>query len=144
MLTGGLVAGICDITYACLFHGIKSGTAPARVLQSVAAGLLGKPASFQGGARTATLGLVLHFFIALSMALTYWAVARNWPLLWRKWLPCGAFYGLLLFGIMNYVVIPLSATTGGSRDPVWLVLSILVHMFLIGVPIAYFVRRALG
>ena len=77
------------------------------------------------------------------MALTYYAVARKWPLLWKQWFPCGAFYGLLLYGIMNYIVIPMSRTTAGSKDPLWVVLSILVHMFLIGAPIAYFVRRAL-
>jgi hypothetical protein len=144
VLTGGFIAGVCDITYACTFHGIKSGVSPIRVCQSVAAGLLGRTASFQGGLTTAALGLGLHFFIALSMALTYYAVAQKWPLLWKQWFSCGAFYGLLLYGIMNYIVIPLSATTAGSKDPLWVVLSIVVHAFLIGVPIAYFVRRALA
>jgi len=60
---GGLVAGTFDITYACTFWFLKRGVAPTRVLQSVASGLL-DGASFTGGARTALLGLVLHYFIA--------------------------------------------------------------------------------
>jgi hypothetical protein len=45
---------------------------------------------------------------------------------------------------MNYVVVPLSAAGSGSKDALWITLSIAVHMFLIGVPIALFTRRALA
>src|SRR5207247_509902 len=71
---GGLVAGTFDITYACIFWFLKRGVAPTRVLQSVASGLL-DGASFTGGARTALLGLALHYFIATSMAVTYYLFA---------------------------------------------------------------------
>ena len=43
---------------------------------------------------------------------------------------------------MNYIVVPLSAAGRGSKDPLWITLSIAVHMVLIGVPIALFTRRA--
>jgi hypothetical protein len=77
------------------------------------------------------------------MAVAYYLVARRWPLLWQRAALCGAAYGLLLYGIMNYVVVPLSAAGGpGSRNPLWVGLSILVHVGLIGVPIALFTRRA--
>lgn len=143
MLTGGLVAGTLDIAYACLFWAIKSDVPVEQILQSVASGLLGK-ASFEGGSATAVLGLVLHYFIALSMALAYYLASRRWPLLWRRPLLYGAAYGLLLYAIMNYVVVPLSAAGPGSKDPLWVTLSIAVHAFLIGVPIALFARRAMG
>jgi uncharacterized membrane protein YagU involved in acid resistance len=142
VLAGGVVAGTLDIVYACVFWGLKRAVPVQRILQSVAAGLLGQ-ASFEGGGATAALGFALHFFIALSMALTYYLVARRWPLLRERPLLCGAGYGLLLYGIMNYVVLPLSAAGPGSRDPLWIALSIAVHAFLIGVPIAVFTRRAL-
>ena len=45
---------------------------------------------------------------------------------------------------MNYIVVPLSAAGGGgAKDPLWVGLSVVVHMLLIGVPIALFVRAAL-
>ena len=142
VLAGGLVAGTLDIVYACAFWALKRGVPPTRILQSVAAGLLGQ-ASFEGGARTAALGLVLHYFIALSMAIAYYVVAGRWPLLWRRPVLCGAGYGLLLYGIMNFIVVPLSrAGGGGAKDPLWVGLSIVVHMLLIGIPIALFVRAA--
>jgi len=55
----------------------------------------------------------------------------------------GPLYGGLLYGIMNYIVVPLSAANPGSRNLVWVVLSIAVHAFLIGAPCAIFARRAM-
>jgi hypothetical protein len=78
------------------------------------------------------------------MSVTYFLVARRVPVLGVRPVPFGAAYGLLLYGIMNYVVVPLSnARHGGAKDPLWVALSILVHMVLIGLPIALFTRRAL-
>ena len=142
VLAGGLVAGTLDITYACAFWAIKAGVPAQRIFQSVAAGLVGK-ASFEGGAATAALGLFLHYFIATTMSATYYLVARRWSALGQRPLVYGAAYGLALYGVMNYIVVPLSAAGPGSKDPLWIGLSIAVHVLLIGVPIALFARRAL-
>lgn len=142
VLAGGLVAGTFDITYASTFWWLKRGVLPMRVFQSVAAGLLGD-ASFTGGWATALLGLALHYFIATSMAVTYYGFARRWPELWQRPLRYGPVYGVLLYGIMNYIVLPLSAARPGSKDPLWIVLSVAVHAFLIGTPCAIFARRAM-
>jgi hypothetical protein len=77
------------------------------------------------------------------MSAAFFLVARRWTVLWRRPVPYGAAYGLLLYGIMNYVVVPLSAAGGGPKDPLWITLSIAVHVLLIGIPIALFSRRAL-
>ena len=141
VLAGGLVAGTLDIVYACAFWWLKRGVPPTRILQSVAAGLLGE-ASFSGAGAAAALGLALHYFIATSMSVTYCLVSQRWTALRQKpWL-YGAAYGLLLYIIMNYVVVPLSAARSGSTDPLWVWCSVAVHMLLIGVPIALFARRA--
>jgi len=142
VLLGGLVAGSFDITYACTFWYLKRGVPPSRVFQSVAAGLLGD-ASFTGGWRTAALGLALHYFIATSMAVTYYLFARRWSDLWEKPFVYGPMYGVLLYGIMNYIVVPLSAANPGSRNLLWVLLSIAVHAWLIGTPCAVFARRAM-
>lgn len=141
MLAGGFVAGALDIVYACVFWALKRDVPAQQILQSVAAGLLGE-ASFEGGWATAVLGLVLHFLIALSMSAAYYLVSRRWALLRRRPLLCGAGYGLLLYAVMNYVVVPLSAAAPGSKDPLWITLSIMVHALLIGIPIALATRRA--
>lgn len=143
VLAGGLVAGTLDIAYACAFWSLTANVPPRRILQSVAAGLLGKD-SFTGGASTAWLGLALHFLIAVTMSVVYFAAARRFHVLAERPMACGALYGVLLYGTMNYVVVPLSAAPGGgARNVTWIVLSIAVHMLFVGIPIALFTSRAL-
>ena len=142
VLIGGLVVGTLDITYACVFWALKAGVTPQRIFQSVARGVLG-PAAFTGGAASAALGLFLHFFIATMMAITYYVVARRWTALVERPLIFGAAYGVVLYGVMNYIVVPLSKAGGGGSGPtLWVALSIVVHALLIGVPIALFARKA--
>lgn len=142
VFVGGLVVGTLDIVYACLFWRLKAGVPTRRILQSVAAGLLGN-ASFAGGGATAALGLALHFAIALTMSAAYYAAAVRLPVLASRPVACGAAYGLLMYGIMNYVVVPLSAAAEtAAKDPLWIALSIAIHVLLIGIPIALFTARA--
>ena len=143
VFAGGLVAATLDLLYACVFWRVKSDVPAERIFQSVAAGLLGD-ASFQEGTATAALGVALHYLIAVSMSVVYYVAARRWALLRQRPLLCGAGYGLLLYMIMNYVVVPLSAAGPGSKDPLWITLSIAVHVLLIGIPISLFARRALA
>lgn len=141
VLAGGLVAGTLDIAYACGFWALRAGVPARRIFQSVAAGLLGK-ASFHGGQRTAALGLALHYFNSTTMSAVYYLAAGRYGLLRRRPVLGGAGYGLLVYVVMNHIVVPLSAAGRGSRDPLWIRLSILVHVLLVGIPIALAARRA--
>jgi uncharacterized membrane protein YagU involved in acid resistance len=142
IVLGGLVAGAFDITYAIVFSYLRRGVPPSRVLQSVASGLLGSDA-YQGGAPTAVLGLVLHFCIALVAAAIYVLASQYLPVLVRRPVLAGAAYGVAIYVFMNWVVIPLSRFGPKPFPPlVVLVTGLLVHMFFIGVPIAFAARRA--
>ena len=142
ILLGGVVAGTLDIVYAIVFWATKAGVAAIRILQSVAAGVLGD-ASFNGGIATATLGLVLHYAIMCGMAGVYFLLARHWaPQHGRALLAAGATYGLALYAAMTYVVVPLSAAAPGPKDATWIASSVAMHM-LVGVLCAWFARRAL-
>jgi uncharacterized membrane protein YagU involved in acid resistance len=140
--TGWLIAATCDICYATGFSYLYRGTPPSRILQSVASGLLGADA-YQGGATTAALGLGLHYINALIITCIFFAVASQAPALVRKPLVVGVLYGIVVYAVMNYVVVPMSRI--GPRPtpptPTW-VSGLLVHMFLIGVPIAWAANRA--
>ena len=142
ILTGGLIAGAIDITYACVFSYVRRGVPPARILQSVASGALGQSA-FDGGTTTAALGLLFHFLIALIWAAVYYAASRKLTVLARAPYVCGLVYGLVIFALMNYAVIPLSAAPFGAPAP-WspaFNFGLLVHMLGIGLPIALATRR---
>ena len=137
-----MVAGTLDIVYAIGFWAIKAGVAAMRILQSVAAGVLGE-ASFSGGIGSAALGLVLHYAIMCAMVGAYFLLARHWaPLRERSLLAVGAIYGLALYAAMTYVVVPLSAAGPGPKDTTWIACSIAMHL-LVGVLCAWFARRAL-
>lgn len=141
VLTGGLIAGAFDITYAIGFSD-WNGVAPMRILQSVASGLLGAPA-FAGGMPVAALGLALHFVIALLWAALFVLAARFLPLLTRRAVLCGILYGAFIYAMMNLLVLPLSAFPRKVTFPLLVFTTgLAVHMFLIGLPIALAARRA--
>jgi hypothetical protein len=142
MSMAALAAGTLDILFAMTFWHLRAGVTPARILQSVAAGLLGRD-SFSGGAATAALGLALHFSIVAAMALAYHAIASHWRALDARPLVGGFAYGLILYGVMSFVVVPLSAAPTSPKDVLWMALSILAHVALVGIPIAFGTHFAL-
>jgi hypothetical protein len=142
ILVGGLTAGVIDILYAVGFSASR-GVPPMRILQSVASGLLGS-ASYQGGAATAALGLLLHFLLMLLIAAIFHGAATRWRFLAQRPVVWGALYGVVVYWVMNLVVLPLSAFPGTVRFvPVVVATSLVVHAFGIGVPIALATRKAL-
>ena len=143
ILVGGLIAGALDITYAFILWWLRAQVTPMQILQSVATGLLGK-ASYDGGAGTAILGAFLHFFNAMVIAAIFVGASRIWPVLARRATLFGPLYGIGVYLVMNYVVLPLSAFPPRTRPPapvVWIT-GVLAHMFLIGLPIALAAKRA--
>ena len=141
ILSGGLLIGTLDGAFAVIFWGMR-GVAPIRIFQGIAAGLLGRDAALHGGLRTEALGVALHYFIAITIVVVYWLASRFVTILRTRPILCGAIYGLLVYGFMNYVVIPLSRTSRSRFMLAWFVSSIIVHMFVIGVPAALFAAKA--
>ncbi len=140
ILAGGAVAGVLDILFAFVFYG-SHGTAPVRILQSIASGLLGK-AAFGGGAATAALGGAFQLLIPTIAAAVYAGFDRALPAVRRNPAVCGILYGAVIYGVMNFVVLPLSAIPWKPRYSIELTVpALLAHMFLIGLPMALLVRR---
>ncbi|HTU66614.1 MAG TPA: hypothetical protein VMF52_11735 [Steroidobacteraceae bacterium] len=137
---GGGVGGLLDILYAITLWGFILGGSPVGILQSIASGILGK-AAYDGGAATAILGLALHFFIAFSMALVYVLAARHLRVLTARPLLMGALYGVLLFAVMNFVVVPLSAIGPRPMTPIGAFRALLPHVIFVGPVIAWFAAR---
>jgi len=142
ILYGTLTVGALDLIDAIVFFGLRGAT-PVRILQSIAAGLLGR-SSFSGGMPTALLGLVLHFFIAFLIVSIYVLASRHLEILTRAPIVCGIFYGIVAYLVMNLVVIPLSAA--GRAPFSWPVTinGVLIHMFGVGLPSSLFAKAASG
>ena len=142
IVTGGVAAGILDITFAFIFYGLH-GSTPVQILQSVASGLLGKKA-FEGGAATAALGAVFQLFIPTVAAAVYYGLTRILPALRRHVIASGILFGIGVYVVMNFVVLPLSAIPFTPRHSLdMLGPALLAHMFLVGLPIALANRKYL-
>ncbi len=135
----GLLAGVMDITAACVTAWALRGISPVRVLQSVASGLLGA-ISFQGGAKTAALGLALHFLIATTAAAVFYAASRKLSFLMRQPVMSGIAYGIAVYLFMNLVVLPLSAAHP-RYTTLGVIVQLIVHMLCVGLPISLAVQR---
>ena len=136
-----LLIGTLDIADAIIFYAIR-GVAPIRILQGIASGLLGRPA-MSGGLPTAILGLALHFFIAATVATIYILASRKLPLS-RHPLLYGTLYGVAVYIVMNYVVLPLSHIGLRPLPPlIPLINGIAALIFCIGIPTALIARRYL-
>ena len=136
---GGLIAGTLDLAQALILFSKK-------VPLAIAAGLLG-PRAFHGGAGTYILGVLLHFFSACSAAAIYVAVSRKLGFLTEHPLVCGLFFGAAVELVMRLVVLPLSALQAkGPYTYQELVLGLVVHMVVVGLPISFsawrFARQA--
>lgn len=139
ILIAGLVAGVLDFIGACVSNASR-GVTPLRIAQSIASGLLGRSA-FDGGYKTAALGVALHFVIALGAATVYCLASQKlrW-LLEHPWLS-GVVYGIAVFWFMQLVVLPLSAISFKQSFALSVVLTgMIVHILCVGLPIALIAR----
>ena len=142
ILLGGLTVAVLDIADAFIFYAFYGAT-PVRILQSIAVGLLGRDAAYQGGAATAILGAGLHCFISLSIVTVFYLAATKLPVLTRRPWMSGAIYGLLVYATMYFVVLPLSRVGMTHFKHLAPPLDeILIHIFGVGIPAALFVRAA--
>jgi hypothetical protein len=136
---GAVLTASIDGLECSLLVGLLGGPIP-RVFQGVAAGLLGREAARSGGLTTALLGAGLLLLICAAIVAMYvFARRRIADLGERPWL-WGPIYGAVVFGVMQFVVVPLSAARGGTLTTLGLVNGLAVNVLLIG-PIAAWVAR---
>jgi len=134
ILAGGTIAGTLDLIAAFITFG-------RNVPRSIAAGLLGTGA-IHGGVATWILGMILHFFIAFAAATIYCLASRRLEFLKDHYVVCGMFYGIAVFLVMNLVVLPICAFHFmGPYQLRGLLQGLIVHMLIIGLPIAYCLRK---
>jgi len=136
------VAGTLDISDAFLFFGLRSHVPAARILQNIASHVVGRTAAYSGGMHTALLGLALHYLIASCWAIGFILVAQHLRLLFRRPILCGALYGLLIYAVMNYVVLPHTPNpTLPTHNPIVLLNAVLALVIFMGITVAVLNRN---
>ena len=137
VVVGGAVAGIVDIGAASAINGFVD---PVRICKFIAGGLIGLKTARAGGMEIAALGLALQVGMGILIALIYNVGANVLPVMRRRWLPAGIAFGIPVFIVMTYVIVPLSAIGGGMPAFTAGQAMNLVAMLVFGVIVAWFGR----
>ena len=146
ILLGGLTVGTLDLIDAFVFFGLRSGARPMGILHSIAAGFIGRDAARAGGMPTAILGFVSHYLVAFSIVTVYVLLSRALPMLRKQWVVSGIVFGAAAYFVMTWFVVPMSnagnhqITFALPATPI-MINGILIHMFGVGLPAAYFASR---
>jgi hypothetical protein len=138
ILLAGLVTGVTDGLFASIQSFFNNST-PERVFQGVASTLLG-PSAIDGGIRTAAIGVLMHFGVALGWSTVFLLLYERLPRL-RSLVqsPLGPLkvatvYGPFIWLVMSLVVIPLLVHHPTVIRPRWWV-QLIGHIPFVGLPI---------
>jgi hypothetical protein len=138
IFSAGLLCGVMDISAAFITWWPK-GVKPPRLLQGIAAGWLG-PKSFDGGMATAALGLTFHFLIAFTAATVFYVASRQLTFMISRPVVSGVLYGIAVYLVMYWVVMPLS-NFHGTKTVTSSIVAIITHIVCVGLPISLVVHR---
>ncbi|HYI41765.1 MAG TPA: hypothetical protein VE053_15770 [Allosphingosinicella sp.] len=132
-----LIAGTLDILSAFVFAGM-SGMKPLGVLRFVASGPFGAAPSPTPG--WAAVGLAVHFAIMACMATAYMLAASRIPALLRHPILAGLTYGLLLWLVMYWIVLPARFGMALPHGAWEIGNALFSHCILVGIPISLVAR----
>lgn len=136
---GSLIAGTMDITAAAVLSTIN-GRGAVVMLKGIAAGVLGK-AAFSKGVGAAVLGLAIHFLIATSACVVFYAGSRWIHFMISRPVVTGLLYGIAVYLFMNLVVLPLAYPLKVPYSTASVTIGLIVHMVCVGLPISLVVSH---
>ncbi|HEX3915444.1 MAG TPA: hypothetical protein VHW71_18240 [Steroidobacteraceae bacterium] len=133
-VVAGLVAGTIDIGCACTINHVG----PVPILRFIASGLLGAPLPHEPWVYC--LGMVLQWLMSIIIAAIFVYAATRIPALLRNWVASGIAYGVVVYFVMTFGVVPLSRARSGHVTVQSFVLNMLA-MLLFGLIVAYLALR---
>lgn len=140
-MLGGVIAGALDLGFAIILAH-RRGVAAGHMLQSIGSGVLGR-ASYAMGTASELVGLACHFGIAMGMAFAYFLLTRWEPWLRRHVMTGAIAYGVLLYVMMEFVIVPFSAAPFRLPvTPAGVFTSLLSHICFVALPITYLAAQA--
>jgi uncharacterized membrane protein YagU involved in acid resistance len=80
--------------------------------------------------------------MSVIIATVYVAASRWLPIMRRLWIVGGVAYGAVIFLVMNYIVVPLSAWTTWPHFTAVKFVENMVAMLLFGLIVAFFAQRS--
>ena len=138
----GLIASVLDGIAGMFFLHLWYNLSPAQFMQFIASGIYGT-AAFAGGTPMVITGILIHFLIGFIIAIIYFYAYPKIGLLKSKPLIAGLILGLGVWLVMNLLVIPISNTQKSPFSPGPVLISMIWHMVLVGLPIAIITKKHL-
>jgi hypothetical protein len=138
LVRAGLLTGIVDGTFASVQSFLNDSTV-TRLFQGVASTLLG-PEAYDGGTRTALIGVLMHFGVAFGWSAVFLFLAQRSQGIRRVLasrygvVKVAAWYGPLIWMVMSLVVIPLLLQRPPSITSRWWI-QLIGHFPFVGLPI---------
>ncbi|MGG9964580.1 hypothetical protein [Ferruginibacter sp. SUN106] len=140
ILLAGLLVGTLDILSAFVDVYVNTGKNPLIVLNYIATGAFGKT-DFTASNGGAAVGLLFHYIIAFAFTiLFFWLYTKsNFPS--KNWVLTGIVYGLFIWAIMNFIVVPLSNVRTAPFTAFRLIKAALILIVMIGLPLSFIAGR---
>jgi len=141
LLRAWLLTAIIDGLFSSVLAQFFYGSTAARLFQGVASTLLG-PSAMEGGARTALIGLAMHFGVALGWSTVFLllydrvAALRNATTTMAGIIAVAAVYGPTIWLVMSLLVIPALRHVPPAFGFRWAV-QLVGHFVFVGLPIVW-------
>ena len=134
------ICGTLDIAFAAITVLVQGGKVGG-MLRALASGPFGLQVRDWGIAGPIA-GLAVHYAIMAMMVAVFGLIARR-GLLARSgpWI-AGALYGLALYLVMYWIVLPLRwPSIHPNTDPMTIASALFAHIALVGIPMALIAHR---
>jgi len=135
-----LIAGILDLTAACIHAWIINGTIPNQLLAYIASGVWGNSA-FHDGFMILFVGLIFHFLIVFACVFCFFWIFPRWTLFQHSLILNAFFIGIVAWLITTQIVVRFSKIPSQEFNFSNALISISILIVCIGFPIAYAAKK---
>jgi hypothetical protein len=143
LVRAGLLTGVIDGAFSSFLVAVVYGSTVERLWQRVASTLIGQGA-FDGGARTAAIGLLMHFGVAFGWSAVFLllyegsAAIRRATASARGVIATAAVFGPMIWIAMSLAILPLLGAPAVINVR-WFV-QLIGHFPFVGLPIVWAIR----
>ena len=137
LLFTGFITGSIDALMAIITN---SKVPPETIFKYIASGVFGKLA-FAPGGEMVFYGVLFHYWIAFAWTVLFFVIYRQLIHLLRYRVLFVLLTGLVIWGIMNLAVVPLSQASPSPMHFVGAIKNIAILIFAFGLPVTLIADR---
>jgi hypothetical protein len=142
-IKAALLVGTLDILAACIQFYLKTNKGPVPIFKYIASGVFGEKA-FTDGNIMIICGLLLHYFIAFIFTFFFFWVGDIFPNILKWKFATGILYGVFIWSVMNFLVLPLSNIPKSPFNFTAAVIATLILIACIGIPLSFIASKQIN